>query len=220
MLASEIVITEIPSLSKSDSVAQAIEWMDEFKVTQLAVIDNYKYLGLINENYLLNIEDPIERISEHCNYLEHVHAYENEHVFEIIKKVQEHQLSLIPVLSDKELFLGTITVFNLMEVIAEMPVVKNPGGIIVMDMNSIDYSLSEISRIVESNDAKILGCFISRAYDNKTIELTIKINKMNVQDVIQTFERFGYEITASYDQSGNDDDMEDRYNNLMNYLNM
>ncbi|MFQ3325770.1 MAG: acetoin utilization protein AcuB, partial [Salibacteraceae bacterium] len=58
MLASEIVITEIPSLSKSDSVAQAIEWMDEFKVTQLAVIDNYKYLGLINENYLLNIEDP------------------------------------------------------------------------------------------------------------------------------------------------------------------
>ncbi|MAZ38285.1 MAG: hypothetical protein CL842_12625 [Crocinitomicaceae bacterium] len=220
MLASEIVITEIPSLSKSDSVAQAIEWMDEFKVTQLAVVDDFKYLGLVNESYLLNIDDPAERISQHCNFLEKVHAYENEHVFEIIKKVQEYQLSLIPVLSEKELFVGTITVFNLMVVIAEMPVVKNPGGIIVMDMNSIDYSLSEISRIVESNNAKVLGCFISRAYDNNSIELTIKISKMNVQDVIQTFERFGYEISASYDHSGNNDDMEDRYNNLMNYLNM
>jgi len=173
MLASEIVITEIPSLSKSDSVAQAIEWMDEFKVTQLAVVDDFKYLGLVNESYLLNIDDPDERISQHCNFLEKVHAYENEHVFEIIKKVQEYQLSLIPVLSEKELFVGTITVFNLMDVIAEMPVVKNPGGIIVMDMNSIDYSLSEISRIVESNNAKVLGCFISRAYDNNSIELTI-----------------------------------------------
>ncbi len=220
MLASEIVITEIPSLSISDSVAQAIEWMDEFKVTQLAVTDDFKFLGLINESYLLNIDDPVERISEHINFLQNVHAYENEHVFEIVKKVEEHQLSLIPILSEKDLFVGTITVFNLMEVIAEMPVVKSPGGIIVMDINSIDYSLSEISRIVESNDAKILGCFISRAYDNNSIELTIKINKLNVQDVIQTFERFGYEITASYDQSGSNDDMEDRYNNLMNYLNM
>lgn len=220
MLASEIVITEIPSLSKSDSVAQAIEWMDEFKVTQLAVVHEYKFLGLANESYLLNIEDPAERISQHCNFLQQVHAYENEHVFEIVKKVQEHQLSLIPILSNKDLFVGTITVFNLMEVIAEMPVVKNPGGIIVMDINSIDYSLSEISRIVESNDAKILGCFITRAHENGAIELTIKINKLNVQNVIQTFERFGYDITASYDHSSNNDDMEDRYNNLMNYLNM
>lgn len=220
MLASEIVITEIPSLSTKDSVAQAIEWMDEFKVTHLAVTDGYNFLGLINENYLLNIEDPIERIGQHEHFLEKVHAYENEHVFEIVKKVQKHRLSLIPILNEKEFFVGTITVFNLMEVIAEMPVVKNPGGIIVMDINQIDYSLSEISRIVESNDAKILGCFISRAHDNNSIELTIKINKLNVQDVIQTFERFGYDITASYDESSSKDDMEDRYNNLMNYLNM
>lgn len=220
MLASEIVITEIPSLSTKDSVAQAIEWMDEFKVTHLAVTDGYNFLGLINENYLLNVEDQIERIGQHEHFLEKVHAYENEHVFEIVKKVQKHRLSLIPILNEKELFVGTITVFNLMEVIAEMPVVKNPGGIIVMDINQIDYSLSEISRIVESNDAKILGCFISRAHDNNSIELTIKINKLNVQDVIQTFERFGHEITASYDESSSKDDMEDRYNNLMNYLNM
>ncbi len=220
MLASEIVITEIPSLSTKDSVAQAIEWMDEFKVTHLAVTDGYNFLGLINENYLLNVEDQIERIGQHEHFLDKVHAYENEHVFEIVKKVQKHRLSLIPILNEKELFVGTITVFNLMEVIAEMPVVKNPGGIIVMDINQIDYSLSEISRIVESNDAKILGCFISRAHDNNSIELTIKINKLNVQDVIQTFERFGHEITASYDESSSKDDMEDRYNNLMNYLNM
>ena len=91
MLASEIVITEIPSLTVSDSIAQAIEWMDEFKVTQLAVVDDYKFLGIINENYLLNIDDPVDRVADHVQFLQKIHAYENEHVFEIVKKVQQNQ---------------------------------------------------------------------------------------------------------------------------------
>lgn len=220
MLASEIVITEVPALSKSDSVAQAIEWMDEFKVTHLAVTDGYEFIGLISEDYLLDVENPTDRIASHTGNLIKAFAYDNDHVFEIVKRVEQFQLSLIPILNHKDLFVGAITVFNLMEVIAEMPVVKSPGGIIVMEMNSVDYSLTEIARIVESNNAKVLGSFVSRSYENNRLELTLKINKLNVQDVLQTFERFNYEITASYDHSGTEDDLEDRFNNLMNYLNI
>ncbi|UTW64367.1 hypothetical protein KFE98_09575 [bacterium SCSIO 12741] len=220
MLASEILVTEIPTLSKHDSVAQAIEWMDEFKVMHLAVVDGPLFLGLVHEDYLLAIEDPTERISDHLNYLIQMHVYSNEHVFEVLRKVEEYGVTLIPILNPKELFVGVITVANLMEVIAEMPVVKSPGGVIVMDILNTDYSLTEIARIVESNDAKILGSFVSRNQDSSTIEVTLKINKLNIQDVIQALERFDYDITASYDQSDANDDLIDNYDNLMNYLNI
>ena len=184
MLSSEILITEIPSLTKDDSVAQAIEWMDEFKVTHLAVTQGSQYLGLIYEDYLFNIENGSGKIGSHIHNLIKTSVYENDHVFEVVKLVQKHKLSLIPILSGK------------------------------------DYSMVEIARIVESNDAKILGSFITRSYDDNKFELTIKINKENVQDIIQTFERFEYDITASYDQSSSEDDLQDRYNNLMKYLNI
>ncbi|MBD79287.1 MAG: hypothetical protein CL840_10230 [Crocinitomicaceae bacterium] len=220
MLSSEILITEIPSLSKEDSVAQAIEWMDEFKVTHLAVTQGAQYLGLVHEDYLLSVEDESDNIGNHLNTLIKTSVYENDHVFEVVKLIEKHKLSLIPILSVKDLFIGVTTVSGIMQAIAEMPIVKNPGGIIVMDLVVADYSMIEISRIVESNDAKILGSFITRRYDENKFELTIKLNKENVQDIIQTFERFEYDITASYDQSSSEDDLLDRYNNLMNYLNI
>lgn len=220
MLSSEILITEIPSLKKDNTVAQGIEWMDEFKVTHLAVVNGSSYLGLIHEDLLLDIEDPDSQIGDHLQHLIKTSVYENDHVFEVVKLVEKHQLSLVPILATNEQFLGVTTTFGLMQAIAEMPVVKSPGGVIVMDLAQADYSMTEIARIVESNDAKIMGCFITRSYDENKFELTIKTNKLNVQDILQTFERFGYDITASYDQSSSEDDLRDRYDNLMNYLNI
>ena len=144
MLSSEILITEIPSLTKEDSIAQAIEWMDEFKVTHLAVTQGTQYLGLIYEDYLFNIENGSERIGNHIHNLIKTSVYENDHVFEVVKLIEKHKLSLIPILSVKDLFLGVTTVAGIMQAIAEMPVVKNPGGIIVMDLVVADYSMIEI----------------------------------------------------------------------------
>lgn len=220
MLSSEILITEIPTLSESDSVAQAIEWMDEFKVNHLAVTKGDELLGLIHEDLLLDVEDANEIIGKSAKNLIQTSVYENDHVFEVVKLVEKFKLSLVPVLSKQDQFLGVTTAFGLMQAIAEMPVVKNPGGIIILNLVETDYSMTEIARIVESNDAKILGSFITRNLGENKFELTLKLNKVNVQDIIQTFERFSYEIEASYDQSSSEDDLQDRYNNLMNYLNI
>lgn len=220
MLSSEILITEIPTLSKEDSIETAIQWMDEFKVMHLAVTQGVNYLGLVHEDVLLDIENHTDKIGNHLNTLVKTSVYENDHVFEVVKQVEQYKLSLIPILSVKDQFLGVTTSSGLMQAIAEMPVVKSPGGIIVMNLAEADYSMTEISRIVESNNAKILGSFITRSFSENKFELTLKINKVNVQDIIQTFERYSYDITASYDQSSSEYDLQDRYDNLMNYLNI
>ena len=218
MLAEEILVTEIPILTETDSIAQAIEWMDEFKVTHLAIVEGSKFLGLIEEDYLLSVQDPTDLIKKHLVHLVNAFVYENEHVFQVVKRVEEFHLSLIPVLSTKDEFVGVTTVANLMNMIADMPVVKAPGGIIILNINRVDYSMTEISRIVENSDARILGAFITRNIDDHIMELTIKMNKSNISNIAESFEQFGYEISASYDQTTDANDVFDNYNNLMNYL--
>ncbi|MCB0480468.1 MAG: hypothetical protein KDC83_03505 [Flavobacteriales bacterium] len=220
MLAEDILVSEIPTLSENESVAQAIEWMDEFKVTHLAVAKGSNFLGLVQEDYLLNIADPTEPIKNHLQNLTNTFVYENEHIFQVVKRVEEFHLSLIPVLSIKDEFVGITTVANLMEMIADMPVVKSPGGIIILHINRTDYSLTEISKLVENSDAKILGAFVTRNIDDYKFELTLKLDKSNISGIAENLEQFGYEISASYDQTNSENDVFDNYNNLMNYLNI
>ena len=144
----------------------------------------------------------------------------HQHLFEVIKKVSDFQISSIPVINAQSKYLGGITLKLLMETIAEMPVVKTPGAIIVLEMSMSDYSLFEISRIVEEDNAKILGSFITRFPDSTKMELTIKLNVENVQSIMSSLERFKYTITASYNKKLVNDNLNDRYDQLMKYLNM
>lgn len=220
MLAQELISEEIPILRPSDSIAQALDWMDEFKVTHLPVTKEAEFLGIIDESTLLSADDPHHHLSKLSHNLIMAFASVNSHVFEVVKRVSEHRLSVIPVLDEKNLFLGAVSVHFLMETIADMPVVKNPGAIVVLEMSLSDYSLFEISRIVEENGAKILGSFITRFPESTKMELTIKINRDEIQDILQSFERYDYHITASYDKSSVKEDLKDRYDQLMKYMNL
>lgn len=220
MLASEILVTDIPVLSKTDSIAQAIEWMDEFKVTHLAVIEGSKLLGLVHEDLLMEIADPTNEIGKYEQHYINASVYENEHLFQVVKRVEEFNLSLIPVLSSQDKFVGVTTVINVMEMIADMPVVKAPGGILVLNVQRMDYSMTEISRVVENSEAKIMGAFVTRQIDDYLIEVTLKIDKSNVSGIQSSLEQLGYEVSAAYEPADQGDDVLDNYNNLMNYLNI
>jgi acetoin utilization protein AcuB len=114
-----------------------------------------------------------------------------------------------------------ITAQRLMQYMGEMYAVKNPGGIIVLDLNANDYSLTQIAQTVESNDAKILSMYITSPADSLKMELTLKINRIDLTSIIQTFIRFDYSIKARFME---DDEMDslysNRYEQFMHYLNM
>ena len=126
----------------------------------------------------------------------------------------------IPVLNNEDKYIGNITLAYLMKVIAEMSVVSDQGGTIELELNANDYSLSEIARIVEMNDAKILGSFITSHPDSTKIQFTFKVNRIDLRPILQTFERYNYRVTASFDSGGHDDDLRDRFDSFMNYLNI
>ncbi|MEJ6795123.1 MAG: acetoin utilization protein acuB, partial [Flavobacteriales bacterium] len=102
----------------------------------------------------------------------------------------------------------------------DMKSVKAPGGVLVLEMPERDYSLTEIARLVEENDAKILSASITSSVSQEYSEVTLKINRQDLSAIIQTFERYDYTIKASYQKQRFSDSLQNRYEELMKYLNI
>lgn len=219
MLAEELIVDNIPPLKPTDSGETALEWMDEFKVNHLSVVDNLSYLGVISESDILGMADVGENISAYRDLLNPVFVTESQHIFEVVKVVNDHLLTIIPVLNSNEEYSGSITIAQLMKIIADMPVANSPGGIIVLELNINDYSLHSIAGIIEENDARILGTFITSHPDSTKMQLTIKVNKTEIGSIISSLQRHNYSITFFNDSGKAEDDLRDRFDSFMNYLN-
>jgi len=129
-----------------------------------------------------------------------------------------HKLSLIPILSDEKYF-GAITQQSVIEALASIVAVQESGGVIILEMSKKDYSMSEIAQIVESNNLKILSAYVTDLDENNNIKITLKLNKIEIGAVIKTFERYNYNVAATYNYSDNLDNLSDRFDSLMRYLN-
>lgn len=220
MTAKDLISGIIPPLKSSDSGLKAIEWMQEFNVHHLPVIDGTKFLGLLSEDDILDLSNPAEPISSHNFSLNKPFVKEGEHIFEVIKVAAQLHLTLIPVVDDHNHYQGSISLESLIDKLASFSSIDDPGGILVLEINKNDYSLTEISRIVESNNAQILSSIITSHKDSTKIEVTIKLNISDLKHVISTFERFEYTVVASYQESGYFDHLKENYDSLMNYLNI
>lgn len=217
--AQTLINAELPALTAKDDPVNALSLMDQFRVAHLPVLDNGKFIGLISETELLSISR-ITSDAENTLSLIEVSVKPGEHLLEILKIASEHHLTLIPVVDNQKLFVGSITLDNLVESLSKYQSANDPGAIVVLEINSNDYHLSQIARIVEENDARILSLNVISANEAGKMELHLKINKEDISPIVQSFERFGYTISASYQEQGYSEDLRKRYDELMRYLNI
>jgi len=220
MKAIELISEEIPNLTHTDTGEKALRWMDEFKVSHLAVLKNDNFVGVISESDILDkldLEDTLDKLFDH---LPRPYVNENAHIYEVLAKISEHKLSILPILDDTEKYLGCTSIHYLITKIANTVSIKDVGGIIVLEVNAIDYSMAQIAQIVESNNAKILSSYIMSPSESNKLEVTLKINQIELDRIIRTFERYDYVIKASFQKSSGDEDVQFKYDALMNYLNL
>jgi acetoin utilization protein AcuB len=220
MIARHLISNLIPPLKTSDTGEQAINWMQEFNVNHLPIVNNEQFLGLISEDDILDMNDLFEPIGNHPLSLFRPFVKEHMHIYEVIKTCCELNLSIIPVVEENENYVGVITLQTLVQFFGTLNGIKENGGIVVLEMNKSDYSLSEIARIVESNDALILSNYVSSHSDSTKIQVTLKLNVAELKHVVATFERFNYNVFASYQEAEHYDQLKDRFDSLMNYLNI
>lgn len=221
MIAKDLISDVVPVLRETDTGIQALNWMEIFRVSHLPIVKGNEFLGLISDNDIYDLNRAEEPIGAQKLSLFSPYVTENQHIYDVIEIVSRLKLTVIPVLEDEKTYSGLITLNDLMQYIEQIFSVRETGGVIVLDLNSVDYSLSEISRIVEGNDAKILSLYLRSSSDSRKIELTIKINRNNITSIIQTFLRYDYTIKTTYVREDDMKDLlEDRYNSFMRFLNI
>jgi CBS domain-containing protein len=221
MLAKDLISDIVPALKTSDSGVYALHWMEVCRVSHLPIVNNELFLGLIADNDIYDLNSPEEPLGNHKLSLFSPYVNEDQHVYEVIELVSRMKLTIIPVLDKNKKYLGSITLHDLLQAFAKITSVEKQGSIIVLEMNVNDYSLSEISQIIEGNDAKILSLYVASPADSTKLDVTLKINKTDIDSVIQTFIRYNYTIKASFKEEGDLDELyQNRYDLLMKYLNV
>ena len=220
MIAKDLITDEIPPLTHTDTGDIALRWMDEFKVSHLPVLKNGNFVGVISESDILDKMDMDETLDVLFDHLPRPYVFENDHIYEVLFKVSEHKISVVPILDKDEKYLGCTLVHQLLSMIATTGSIKENGAILVLEINQVDYSLAQIAQIVESNNARILSSYIMSSPDSTKLEVTLKINKTELTSIIRTFERYDYVISASFQKSQFYDDIQERYDSLLNFLKM
>ncbi|MBW8330725.1 MAG: hypothetical protein K0M40_01795 [Prolixibacteraceae bacterium] len=221
MIAQNLLSEVVPSLRLTDSGQKALNWMEIFRISHLAVVDGKELIGLISDKiiYDLNITD--KPVGDYVEHLLSPHVHTNQHIYEVFSAISVLKLSAVPVLDLHHEYCGVITVFDLAQKFTDLVAVREPGGVIVLELNSIDYSLSQIAQIVEGNDAKILSFYVNQEEDSKMMDITLKINVVDLSSIIQTFVRYDYNIKAVYmDESIIQDLYDDRYDQLIKFMNI
>ena len=220
MLAKDLITDDIPPLKPNDTGLMAINWMDEFKVSHLPIVKNHEYLGLISDTDILDYDITDDELGKCKISLIRPYVLESQHVYEVIKMISTMKLTVLPVLDDQLNYVGLIPATVLIQQFATLAATREPGGIIVLEMNNHDYTLAQIAQIVESNDGKILSSYVNHIPDSTKMEVTLKINREDLSGIIQTFYRYNYNVKASFHQSEFRDDMKNRFDSFMNYLNI
>ena len=207
-------------LKTSDTGKTALSWMEDYKLSHLPIVNDEEFLGLISELDIYELNKFDEPLGNHTLSLINPYVYNYQHIFDVLKLVNFLGLTLIPVLDDKKRYIGSITLQTLLSKTAELLSLDNPGGVIVLKMSINDYSLTEIANIVESNDVKILSVTVINQPESTEIDVVIKLNSIEFNSVIQTFERYNYSVNAIFDEKYDDDEIRDHYDSLMKYLNV
>lgn len=201
MIAEDLINHMLPPLKGSDDAHKAIVWMEEFRCNYMPVVEDQKLLGFLSEEIILETNDIEKQVRDFKLVGQSCYVTLDTHFYDILKVAADNKLQMVAVLNDDLTYVGVITVQDTLTSFAQTAAVQLPGGILVLSMNHIDYSLAEISRLVEENHAKILSSILKEdPLDPGKIRLTLKINQKDLSRVVATLERFGYKVIGRYQE--------------------
>ena len=217
MLNKELISSSIPSLKLSDSVFQAMELMSEFCVKQLPVVAEDKYVGLVFEDDLMNLDDTTE-LDTLSTHFSKVKVHGNMHFIDAVQTANDYHLTLVPVIEKENEFLGVILIGDLLRQLGKISGASEPGGLLVLEMDQRNFSFAEISKLIETNDAQITQLNTSWDTGSDSFIVTIKINKFEISDIVATFQRYDYQVRYYFGEELYENELKDNYDHLMNYL--
>lgn len=220
MVIEQLISPIVPTLLPTDTGSRALVLMEENNLTQLPLVADEKYMALVRENDVLDWDKPESPLGKALFLTYRPAVFASGHPYEALRVAHQQNLAVLPVVDNENNYLGAITRENLLHYIAENSGLDNPGGIIVIELDPRDYSLSQIARLCESEDVIVISTHLVTNKVSGKLEVTLKTNRTDLSGLRSLFERHGYVVQQVYGQQENHEDMLDRYKLLMNYINM
>ncbi|HQV39430.1 MAG: CBS domain-containing protein [Flavobacteriales bacterium] len=220
MQAIDLISKAILPLNPRDPVARALDLMDEFKTSVLPVVANGRLLGLMKDSATLDNSNPAATVEKLMDRVEIPYVRDRQHLYDVLKLMAELGLPIVPVLDMGGNYLGVVSEHEAMRRMAELVNASAAGSVLVLEMARNDYSLQQIARIVEDEGARILSVYTSDLPDSMRMEVTLKVNHDDVRAILQAFERFEYTVHTTFQGSKAEDDLRDRYEDVMRIIKM
>ena len=221
MTAGENIDYTLPLLESKDTVAKALDLIEEFHVTQYAVVEGKNYKGLVSEATLLNIVDDAVTLANIALEFSEVFVHTSDHFFDVLKVAEQHKLKVVPILDDEGFFQGVINLAEASSIFAKISSVNFDGAIVIFAVNERQYSLGDICKIVESNNLKVLSAYIAKDPRREGVLIvTIKLNRNDISKVIKSFERYSYDILAQFSHTEIHNEDKERLDLFLRFLNI
>lgn len=218
MKTQQFIINDIKALDISSEIKEVQALFNQLTYTHLPVKKDDIYVGCISETDA-HCFDSDKSLSNFQYALEPFFVRETTNWLDILEAFALNNCNIIPVLSNNNAYLGYYELGDIMSLFNNTPFLNEAGGIIVVEKGIRDYSFSEICQIIESNDARVLGVFVSKI-ENDLLQATIKIGHTGMNAIVQTFRRYGYNVVSNHEEDKFLDDLKERSNYLDKYLNM
>lgn len=215
---SDYIINDIKPLNVNDNIKDAQLLFNQLIFSHVPVKKDDIYIGCISETDVHCFESN-KPLSEFLYTIEGFYVRVNSPWLDVLEAFAQNGTNIMPVLDEKNNYLGYYELSDIISLFNETPFFAEPGGILIVEKGINDYSFSEICQIVESNNAKLLGTFISKM-ENDVIQITIKIGSSGLNDIIQTFRRYSYKIVSGHEEDLFIQNLKERSDYLKKYLNI
>lgn len=219
MLVSQLLNTSFPSLNITDKATFALQLMDDYDVLHLPVLSEDKLVGLIAKDDLIDAAESDTHLSSE-DFLQKIFVRQEEHFLTALKLISNHDLSLLPVVNDQMELKGVVLAKELIKAVSLFLGMEDPGAVIVLETEKRNFSFGELSRLVETNDSYITQLNTYTEAGTGLVIVTIKINKIEVSDIVATFQRYDYVVRYYFGEEEYANELKENYQHLVSYLNM
>ena len=219
MQAYQFINNMIPPLKPTDKVRMGLTWMEEIRTNVLPVVEGGLFKGFITDEMIYNLNEPELLVGDVDMDNVGCYVFRDKHIYDVLKVSSEFHLTMVAILDRNNLYEGVVTIEDAIAAFADTLSIQTSGGVLILSMLMTEYSLFEIARVVESENAKILSSFItSDPLDDNKIKVTLKVDQPELRHIKATLERFGYKVIDHYQEEVAISQEQDRLGNLLRFL--
>lgn len=213
----EYILNDFYPLTTQSTVKEALKLFEMYPITHIPVLDNTDYVGCISQTDILTIDNKNELLKEFIDIFDHFHVNSTQALLDVLKIFANNDTNILPVIENHN-YLGYVDLNAILDEFSQTPFLSADGFILMVEKTTTDYTMSEVSQIIESNNGIVLGCYESKRNSDK-VEITLKVSSQEINEIIQTFRRYNYTIITEHKDDIYLEELKNRADYLQNFLN-